>query len=163
LNYFLKIIRGRAEQVIAVSFPVSSQLDRRVQDDGRSESPGGLVLLAVEEPSIARMLARVIKKAGMNVLWTGGYAQSLDWLRNRPLEATHLFVDCPGLGDDVVEFTRNAVALRPNLQILLAGGRDISELVETLSECASAVHVPKPYLPTELAWQLRSPDRRHPE
>ncbi|HZZ18124.1 MAG TPA: hypothetical protein VFE25_02085 [Opitutaceae bacterium] len=149
-------------RVIAVSFPVSSQLDRRVRDDDESGSLGGLVLLAVEEPSIARMLARVFKKAGMNVLWMGGFAQSLDWLRSRPLEATHLFVDCPGLGDDVVEFTRNAVALRPGLRILLAGGQDVSEVVEMLSECASAVHVPKPYLPTELAWQLRSPHRRQP-
>jgi hypothetical protein len=152
-----------AEQETAVSFPVSSQLDRRVQDCGFPESPGGLVLLAVEEPSVARMLSRVIKKAGMNALWTGGFGQSLDWLRDRPAEVTHLFVDCPGVGDDVVEFTRNAVALRPGLRILLAGGQDISDVVEMLSECASAVHVPKPYLPTELAYQLRSPDRRRSE
>jgi hypothetical protein len=109
------------------------------------------------------MLTRVVKRAGMNVLWMGGFAQNLDWLRSRPLEATHLFVDCPGIGDDVVEFTRNAVALRPGLRILLAGGPDVSEVVEMLSECASAVHVPKPYLPTELAWQLRSPHRRRPQ
>jgi len=66
------------------------------------------------------------------------------------------------LGDQVVDFIRNAVALRPGLRILLAGGQDISEVVEMLSECASAVHVPKPYLPTELAWQLRS-NRRRPQ
>jgi DNA-binding response OmpR family regulator len=146
-----------------VSFPVFSQLDRRVHDEDPSEDLDGLVLLAVEEPSIARMLTRVVKNAGMNVLWMGGYAQSLDWLRGRPLEVTHLFVDCPALGDQVVDFIRNAVALRPGLRILLAGGQDISEVVEMLSECASAIHVPKPYLPTELAWQLRSPHRRRPQ
>jgi len=142
-----------------VSFPVSSQLDRRIQDDDLSESMGGLVLLAVDEPSIARMLSRVFKKAGMNVLWMGGFGQSLDWLRDRPLEVSHLFVDCPSSGGGVVEFSLNALALRPGLRILLAGGAEACEAVETLSECAEAVHVPKPYLPTELAWQLRSPHR----
>jgi DNA-binding response OmpR family regulator len=156
----LKLFVKWPKRVTAVSFPVSSQLDRRVHDDDPSECVGGLVLLAVEEPSIARMLTRVVKKAGMNVLWMGGFAQSLDWLRSRPLEVTHLFVDCPGLGDEVAEFTRNAVALRPGLKILLAGGEDISGVVEMLSEFGSAVRVPKPYLPTELAWQLRSPHRR---
>jgi DNA-binding response OmpR family regulator len=134
-----------------------------VHDDDLLGSHGGLVLLAVEEPSIARMLSRVFKKAGMNVLWMGGFGQSLDWLRSRPYEVTHLFVDCPSASDDLVELTRNALALRPGLKILLAGKEDMADVVETLSECASAVHVPKPYLPTELAWQLRSPDRRRPE
>jgi DNA-binding response OmpR family regulator len=142
-----------------VSFPVSSQLDRRVEDDDSKESMGGLVLLAVEEPSIARMLTRVFKKAGMNVLCMGGFAQSLDWLRDRPGEVTHLFVDCPSAGG-VAEFCLNALSLRPGLRILLAGGAETAEAVGSLSECAEAVHVPKPYLPTELAWQLRSPHRK---
>jgi hypothetical protein len=146
-----------------VSFPVSSQLDRRISDDDLAESMGGLVLLAVDEPSIARMLTRVFKKTGMNVLWMGGFAQSLDWLRNRPLEVTHLFVDCPSTGDDVIEFSLNALSLRPGLRLLLAGGTEISGAVETLSECSEAVYVPKPYLPTELAWQLRSPHRKRRE
>jgi DNA-binding response OmpR family regulator len=146
-----------------VSFSVSSQLDRRVHDDDLAEPRGVLVLLAVDEPSIARMLTRVFKKAGTNVLWMGGFAQSLDWLRDRPLEVTHLFVDCPSAADDVVEFSLNALSLRPGLKLLLAGGAEISDVVGTLSDCTEAVHVPKPYLPTELAWQLRSPHRRQPQ
>jgi DNA-binding NtrC family response regulator len=142
-----------------VPFPASSQLDRRTQDDDAFGVKGGLVLLAVDEPSIARMLTRVFKKAGMNVLWMGGFAQSLDWLRGRPMEVTHLFVDCPSAGESVTEFGLNALALRPGLKILLAGGSEISEAAEALSECAEATYVQKPYLPTELAWQLRSPHR----
>jgi hypothetical protein len=159
LEIILKVFTGAAEREDAVSYPVSSPLDRRVRDDDPAESDGGLVLLAVEEPSIARMLTGVFKRAGVNVLWMGGLAQTLDWLRNRPLEATQIFVDCPSSGDDVVDFMRNAVALRPGLRIILAGGPQMRDAAETLSDCAAVAYVGKPYLPTELAWKLRSPNR----
>jgi hypothetical protein len=159
LELILKVSTDPAERVNAVSFPVSSQLDRGVRDVDPTECDGGLVLLAVEEPSIARMLTRVFKRAGVNALWMGGLAQSLDWLRDRPLEATRIFVDCPSSGDDVVDFMRNAVALRPGLKIILAGGPQMQEAAETLSDCAAAAYVGKPYLPTELVWTLRSPNR----
>jgi DNA-binding response OmpR family regulator len=121
-----------------------------------SQDDLGAVLLAVEEQSIGRMLSGVFKRAGVNVLWMGGLGPSLAWLRENPASVTRAFVDCPCLRDDIVDFCRNAHAVRPGLQILLAGGADTRDTVAELSVHGSTLHVPKPYLPTELAWLLRA-------
>jgi DNA-binding NtrC family response regulator len=125
-----------------------------------SQDDAGAVLLAVEEQSIGRMLSGVFKRAGVNVLWMGGLGPSLAWLRENPHSVTRAFVDCPCVRDDIVDFCRNALAVRPGLQVLLAGGPDTRATALELSSHGSTLFVPKPYLPTELAWQLRTPALR---
>jgi DNA-binding NtrC family response regulator len=125
-----------------------------------SQDAAGAVLLAVEEQSIGRMLSGVFKRAGVNVLWMGGLGPSLAWLRENPTSVTRAFVDCPSVRDDIVDFCRNAHAVRPGLQVLLAGGADTRGTVADLAVHGSMLFIPKPYLPTELAWQLRTPALR---
>jgi DNA-binding response OmpR family regulator len=151
LKQFLKILGVGAEEEKTMPMPDSSPSS---QDDA------GAVLLAVEEQSIGRMLSGVFKRAGVNVLWMGGLGPSLAWLRENPSSVTRAFVDCPCVRDDIVDFCRNALAVRPGLQVLVAGGADARETVAELSVHGSALFVPKPYLPTELAWQLRAPALR---
>jgi DNA-binding NtrC family response regulator len=125
-----------------------------------SQDDAGAVLLAVDEQSIGRMLCGVFKRAGLNVLWMGGLGPSLAWLRENPSSVTRVFVDCPCVRDDIVDFCRNAHAVRPGLQLLLAGGANAEGTALELSAHGPTVFVAKPYLPTELAWQLRSPALR---
>jgi DNA-binding response OmpR family regulator len=147
LKHFLKILSPGAEGEDAMRMPESSSAG---QDDA------GAVLLAVEEQSIGRMLSGVFKRAGMNVLWMGGLGPSLAWLRENPTGVSRAFVDCPCVRDDIVDFCMNALAVRPGLQVLLAGGADTRATVEVLSAHGTTLFIPKPYLPTELAWQLRA-------
>ena len=135
--------------------PISSSVALR--DRACVDTDVGFVLLAVDEPSIGRMLTGVFKRAGMNALWVGGLAPSLCWLRENPLGVTQVFVDCPGLREDTVDFCRNVLAVNPRLQVLLAGGAETEDTAASLSLYGSTVFIPKPYLPTELAWQLRTP------
>jgi DNA-binding response OmpR family regulator len=141
-----------------MSFPVSSPVASQGEANGDTDT----VLLAVDEPSIGRMLTGVFRRAGMNALWMGGLAPSLAWLRENPSNASRAFVDCPCVRDDIVDFCRNALVITPGLHVLLAGGADTRDTVAALSLHGSALYVPKPYLPTELAWQLRSAALRSP-
>jgi hypothetical protein len=46
---------------------------------------------------------------------------------------------------------------------MLAGGAEAQSVVEDLAIEGSSTFVPKPYLPTELTWQLRANMRRAAE
>jgi DNA-binding response OmpR family regulator len=139
-----------------MSLPVSSQA-ATTPHDSSVDPDDGIVLLAVDEPSIGRMLAGVFKRSGVNAHWRGGLATSLEWLREGPPNVTQAFVDCPNAPDEVAAFCRHFLELRPTLRILIAGGAWAQQAAAGLAGCGSALYVPKPYLPTELAWQLRAP------
>jgi DNA-binding response OmpR family regulator len=137
---------------------VSSPVALPVRDNafGAPDLDNGIVLLAVEEPSIGRMLTGVFKRAGMNALWTGSLASTLDWLRVGGADAVQAFVDCPRSEMEIIDFCRIAMSLRAGLRVLLSGGLEARNASAALDGCGSPIYIPKPYLPTELAWQLRS-------
>jgi DNA-binding NtrC family response regulator len=116
----------------------------------------GIVLLAVEEPSVARMLTGVFKRAGMNVCKISDLSVCLEWLRESPAAVAQVFVDCPLPALDLIDFCVSARSWCPGLQIHLAGGEEARSAASAVAD-ASTVFVPKPYLPTELAWLLRGP------
>jgi DNA-binding NtrC family response regulator len=116
----------------------------------------GIVLLAVEEPSVARMLTGVFKRAGMNVCKISSLAICLEWLREDASDVAQVFVDCPLPALDMIDFCVSARSWRPGLRIHLAGGEDARAAAAALADPLT-VFVPKPYLPTELAWLLRGP------
>jgi hypothetical protein len=133
----------------------SSTLSRAEDAFVKADAPS--VLIVVDEAPVGRMLARVFKRAGINGLWMGGLGPSLEWLRENPGAVPQAFVDCPCLRDDIVDFCRNSLVINPGLQVFLAGGTDMQGTASTLAAFGSTLYVPKPYLPTELAWQMRAP------
>jgi DNA-binding response OmpR family regulator len=113
------------------------------------------VLLAIDEPSIGRMLCGVFKRSGINVLWNGGLAPALALLKENPSSVGTIFVDCAGTLVERDAFCRIALSVRPGIRIVIAGSDEARSGIVSPG-LGSAVFIPKPYLPTELAWQLRA-------
>jgi DNA-binding response OmpR family regulator len=140
--------------------PVSSSVSTRSPHD---EDPGrptanelGMILLAVDEPSVGRMLVRVITQAGLKVFWVRDLVQGLGWLKAYQDDVALAFIDCHQTEIESRVFCRCARNISPGLPVMLAGALDAQGLVEALSAEGSSKLVQKPYLPTELAWQLRA-------
>jgi DNA-binding NtrC family response regulator len=142
----------------AMALQLSSPGDRLVPLNGGyvSDLEMGIVLLAVEEPSVARMLTGVFKRAGMNVCRISDLSICLEWLREDTSDVAQVFIDCPLPALDMIDFCVSARSWRPGLKIHLAGGEDARAAAAALADPLTAF-VPKPYLPTELAWLLRGP------
>ncbi len=115
-----------------------------------------VVVLAVEEPNVARMLTGVFKRAGMNVCRIPDLSVCLDWIREDSADIAQVFVDCTRPALDMIDFCVSARSWRPGLRIHLAGGEEARSAAVAVAD-PSIIYVPKPYLPTELAWLLRGP------
>jgi DNA-binding response OmpR family regulator len=120
------------------------------------DNEGGCILLAVDEPSIGRMLLRVFAKAGLRVFWVQGLDEALGWLKKNWRETAMAFIDCRQTEGECRGFCRCAREIRPGLPVLIAGAAEVQNVVDVLAAGGTTVFVPKPYLPTELAWLLRS-------
>ena len=135
-------------------------------DPAKKDSSGPLkegestVLLAVDEPSIARMLVRVISQAGLKVFWVRDLVEGLGWLRDHNRDVAVAFIDCHQTDTESRVFCRCARNIKPGLPVLLAGSNEAQSVVDDLSAGGASTLVPKPYLPTELTWQLRAQIRR---
>jgi DNA-binding response OmpR family regulator len=136
-----------------LTLPASPRISREATD----RSPrGGVVVVAADEYSIGRMLTGVFSRANMKVVWPGGLIEAADWLSAHRGEASAVFVDCHQSGGEGREFCLRARAVESRLTVFLAGGMDTRDTVATMVSEGATVHVAKPYLPTEVAWQLRS-------
>lgn len=143
----------------AMAFEVSSPIASLPAKDAscRTVTRGDEVVLVVaDEYSIGRMLVGVFSRAGIHVVWQGGLLEALDWLRENPSRVGAIFVDCHQTGGEGRDFSLRARALKAGIPVFLAGGNDTQESVAALVACGMTRWVPKPYLPTEVAWQVRS-------
>lgn len=143
-----------------MALQLSSPAGRSLQGEGGAPSDPdlGVVLLAVEEPSVGRMLNGLFHRTGVNAYWAGDLFACMESLRESPSDVASIFVDCHLSALDMIDFCVSARGWKPDLQILLAGGGDAKAAVAALAaDSARTVHVPKPYLPTELVWLLRGP------
>jgi DNA-binding response OmpR family regulator len=126
-------------------------------DPSRSTaSDQGLILLAVDEPTVGRMLVRVMSQAGLKVFWVRDLAQGLASLRAFNREVSLAFLDCHQSEIESRVFCRCARNIHPGLPVMLAGGEEAKSVIDDLAVEGSSTFVPKPYLPTELTWQLRA-------
>jgi DNA-binding response OmpR family regulator len=144
--------------------PVSSRVSTPSPDDHDPDRPTagerGMILLAVDEPSVGRMLVRVITQAGLKAFWVRDLVQGLGWLRAYQDDVALAFIDCHQTETETRVFCRCARNISPGLPIMLAGALEAQEIVEALSVEGSSKLVQKPYLPTELTWQLRAHMRK---
>jgi hypothetical protein len=102
------------------------------------------------------MLMGVLARIGVaNPIWMGTPDESLEWMRDTEEEVAVLLVDCHYSPEAGRDFCRWAWALRPGLEILMAGKAELGAGADVPADAGAIHHVPKPYLPTELAWQLR--------
>jgi DNA-binding response OmpR family regulator len=143
-------------EVFSATFSSSNEGDP-ARSDAKVER---VVLLAVDEPSIGQMLVRVFAKVGLKVFWVSGLAEGLSRLRENQRGIGLAFLDCHQTEAETREFCRRARAVSPGLPVLLAGGIETKNAVGGLEDGGVTVYVGKPYLPTELAWQLRDVLRR---
>jgi DNA-binding response OmpR family regulator len=142
-----------------VSSPTSPSSTDKV-NPSHLEGDDSTVLLAVDEPSIARMLVRVISQAGLKVFWVRDLAEGLGWFRDHNRDVAVVFMDCHQTDTESRVFCRCARNIKPGLPVMLAGGAEFQAIAEDISLDGSSTFVPKPYLPTELTWQLRARIRR---
>lgn len=133
----------------AKSFPRSSPFS------GLKDGPG-TVLLVEDEPAIARMLTRLFIQAGLRVIAAVNIAEGMSVLEQNPRGIALAFVDCHGAAREDREFWRRARFLRPGLPLLLAGGQEEPAASEPTADDGLTMFVPRPYLPTELVWKVRS-------
>jgi DNA-binding response OmpR family regulator len=143
-----------------MALQLSSSADRPVQWDlgAPSDTDAGVVLLAVEEPNVGRMLNGLAHRTGVNAYWAGDLFACMESLRESPADVASIFVDCHLSTLDMIDFCVSARGWKADVQVFLAGGDEAKAAVTALAgDPARTVHVPKPYLPTELTWLLRGP------
>jgi DNA-binding response OmpR family regulator len=138
-------------EVSSAMYPSSNE-GKKAESEAKGER---VVLLAVDEPSIGQMLVRVFAKVGLKVFWVSGLAEGLSRLRESQQGIGLAFLDCHQSEAETREFCRDARAVSPGLPVLLAGGIETKNAADALAGGGVTVFVGKPYLPTELAWQLR--------
>jgi DNA-binding response OmpR family regulator len=141
------------QQVTRAPSPLSDSIENPSRLPASAE---GLILLAVDEPSIGRMLVRVMSQAGLKVFWVRDLAQGLASLRALQSEVSLAFLDCHQSEIESRVFCRCARNILPGLPVMLAGGTEAKSVIDDLAIEGSSTFVPKPYLPTELTWQLRA-------
>jgi PAS domain S-box-containing protein len=129
--------------------PVQPRVD---QEDNGSET----VLLVEDEPSVRRLLARVLGRAGYHVLEASNGIQALE-VENAfdgPIEAVITDVIMPEMGG--VELVRVLQRSRPGLTVLFVSGYTRGEVLEgsalTDSRC---IFMSKPFSPEQLVAALR--------
>jgi len=143
-----------------VSGAFSHNPDNTVESSTQTASDEGMVLLAVDEASIGRMLVRVFSQAGLRVHWVRDLAEALGWIRGNERKVALAFLDCHQTELESLVFCRCARNLSPGLPVMLAGGAADKGIVESLATEGESTLVTKPYLPTELTWQLKAHMRR---
>lgn len=116
----------------------------------------GAVLLIEDEPSIARMLLQVFAQAGLTAIWARDVAEGLGLFEKNPQAIAVAFVDCRQSEVTGGEFCRRVRAVAPGFPVLFAGNRDPAAAAND----DPTIFIPRPYLPTELAWQMRALLRR---
>lgn len=97
-----------------------------------------------------------MSQAGLKVFWVRDLAQGLASLRSFKREVSLAFLDCHQSETESRVFCRCARNILPGLPVILAGGEEAKSVVDDLAVGGASTFVPKPYLPTELTWQLRA-------
>ena len=114
----------------------------------------GTVLLIEDEPAISRMLVRLFAQAGLRVVAAADAAEGFAWLARDPGSVSLAFVDCHGADLDQRDFCRRVRSILPCLPVMVAAGPDLTG--DRAEDNGLTVFVPRPYLPTELVWKVRS-------
>lgn len=115
-----------------------------------------LVLVVEDDPFIARMLAGILRRAGLTPLVAATGHEAREIAACQPAGIRLAFVDC-GLPDThggmLAAELREAL---PELPIVLASGRNQMLACHALARSGPTSFVGKPYLPSEVIGLLKS-------
>jgi len=140
---------------LPTAVPRSAPFIQQAPAPARADQQGA-VLLVEDEPSIARMLTGVFAHVGLTVIWARDVAEAVGLFEKNHQGIALAFVDCHQTELDGGEFCRRVRAVMPGLPVLVAGSCD----QQSPAAGDPIVFIPKPYLPTEVAWQVRTLLRR---
>jgi CheY-like chemotaxis protein/two-component sensor histidine kinase len=108
-----------------ITLPTAEPRDAEDEPVARQERPapaGALVLVVEDEPSVRRIVRRILESAGHRVLEAGSGAEALELAHRaeRPLDALVTDVVMPGMSGP--ELTKRLRAEQPGLAVLLMSG-----------------------------------------
>lgn len=109
-----------------------------------------VVLLAEDEPTVRKIVTRILSNAGYRVIAAADGLEAVELLRQHVHEVTVAMLDAvmPNLGGkDAYEQMQK---LRPNLPVLFSSGYAADSLPQSLLERHNVALLPKPYDPTSL-------------
>ncbi len=116
-----------------------------------SDAPDTATILVVDdEPSLLRLVTRVLERAGHVVLAASDGDQALELISEHEAELDAVILDVIIPPDGIGVVLERVVAVRPDLAVVLSSGDLLSdELREQLRSC-NGVFLRKPFLPKGL-------------
>jgi signal transduction histidine kinase/CheY-like chemotaxis protein len=134
------------------SGPVSQRV--QVTSDAPSPQRRATVLLAEDEPNVRNATARVLRRAGHEVLLAEDGKRALEVARNHPGDVDVLVTDVVMSRMGGPELARVLLAERPGLRVLFVSGYSWNEDLPDSDPSRGIAYLRKPFSPPELVQKL---------
>jgi two-component system cell cycle sensor histidine kinase/response regulator CckA len=134
------------------SGPVSQRV--KVISDAPSPQRRATVLLAEDEPNVRNATARVLRRAGHEVLLAEDGKRALEVARNHPGNVDVLVTDVMMSRMGGPELARVLLAERPGLRVLFVSGYSWNEELPDSDPSRGIAYLRKPFSPPELVHKL---------
>lgn len=122
---------------------------------GEALSEGGCILVADDEPSVLRILSRVLEHAGFTVTQASDGAEALEQFRRDPegIRAVVLDLTMPEMGGD--EVLRHVWLLREEMPVVLTSGYSSEEFEDRFGDDSGVFFLAKPFTPDDILQAVR--------
>jgi two-component system cell cycle sensor histidine kinase/response regulator CckA len=125
-----------------------------VTSDAPSPQRRATVLLAEDEPNVRNATARVLRRAGHEVLLAEDGKRALEVARNHPGDVDVLVTDVVMSRMGGPELARVLLAERPGLRVLFVSGYTWNEDLPDSDPSRGIAYLRKPFSPPELVQKL---------
>jgi two-component system cell cycle sensor histidine kinase/response regulator CckA len=114
------------------------------------------VLVVEDEPALRRLISETLKRRGYTVLTAQDGTEAMRIIEDRsaPIDLVVSDIMMPKMGG--LELKKKAISLRPALKFLLISGCMEGVIGQTENIPQGSIYVGKPFLPVELARQVRT-------
>lgn len=124
--------------------------ERTTGDDILGMNQAGVILLVEDEDALRRLAAKVLRRAGFQVLEAADARQALEQANGHDGNIQILLTDVLTPGTSGIELARQILAARPQTRVVYMSG-DSEEVVEDVDlRPDRAVFLPKPFTPAQL-------------
>ncbi len=142
-------------ELIAKPF-TQTALSSKLRDILDAKRVPGRIMLVEDEPLIRELASEYLEDAGFSVDWAGSALEAMNKIGRVPggVDAVVVDIGLPDRPGDVL--IRELKALYPTLPVVLATGRDTTELAGKLRPLEKIAFVTKPYAAADLLHALAS-------